>query len=70
MPEQLRLVIARLGKALGQGIGHLREMLSQVAARREQNQEGTRQIVARRHFWAEMREGEREARARCPKEDQ
>jgi hypothetical protein len=50
-------------KRLRQAISRVRELLGLVAARRERGQEDSRRNAARARFWAEMREGQREAEA-------
>jgi chromosome condensin MukBEF MukE localization factor len=50
-------------KRLRQAISRVRELLILVAARRERSQEDSRQSAARARFWADVREGQREAEA-------
>jgi hypothetical protein len=48
---------------LRQVISRVRELLGGIAARRERDRTDRRQSAARVRFWAEMREGRREAEA-------
>jgi hypothetical protein len=45
--------------------GRVRELIRLRAARRAQDKEDSRQTAARARFWAELREGQREAEAQC-----
>ena len=50
-------------KRLRQAISRVRELLALIAAKRVRDQEDSRRSVARARFWAEVREGRREAEA-------
>jgi hypothetical protein len=50
-------------RRLRQAISMVREMLALVAAKRARGQEDSRRSAARARFWAEVREGQREAEA-------
>ncbi|HXQ21502.1 MAG TPA: hypothetical protein VN812_07505 [Candidatus Acidoferrales bacterium] len=50
-------------RRLRQAISMVREMLTFVAAKRARGQEDSRRSAARARFWAEVREGQREAEA-------
>ncbi|MFI5366796.1 MAG: hypothetical protein ACHQ4J_14365 [Candidatus Binatia bacterium] len=50
-------------RRLRQAIIMVREMLALVAAKRARGQEDSRRSAARARFWAEVREGQREAEA-------
>lgn len=47
----------------------VRELLGLIAAKRQRGQEDSRQNSARARFWADLREGHREAEARCSRQD-
>jgi len=42
-----------------------RRVLGRIAARNARNQQSSRSDEARARFWAELREGQREAEAQC-----
>ena len=44
-------------------------LLGLIAAKRERDQEDSRQSAARARFWADLREGQREAEAHCSRHD-
>jgi len=50
-------------KRLRQAISRVRELLGFIGAKRERGQEDSRRSAARARFWAEAREGQREAEA-------
>jgi hypothetical protein len=50
-------------RRLRQAISMVRELLGVIAAKRAQGREDGRRSAARARFWAEVREGRREAEA-------
>ena len=50
-------------RRLRQAISKVRELLGLIAAKRARGQEDSRRSAARARFWAEVREGRREAEA-------
>jgi hypothetical protein len=69
MWKRLRQAIARHGRGVWQRTGRVRELLGLIAAKRERNHEVSRQSAARARFWADVREGQREAEAHCARQD-
>ncbi len=69
MWKRLRQAIAWYGTWVWQRTGKVRELLSLNAAKREQDHEDSRRSAARARFWADMREGQREAEAHCSRQD-
>jgi len=65
MLKRLRHKIARPAKWMQQTLGSMRALLTRGVAKREQTAEGRRQSVARARFWADVRDGQREAEAHC-----
>ena len=63
MWKRLRQAIARQGKGMWQRTGRVRELLGLIAAKRHRDREDSRRNAARTRFWAEVREGQREAEA-------
>ena len=63
MWKRLRQAIARHGKGVWQRTGGVRQLLGIIAAKRERDREDGRQSAVRARFWAEVREGQREAEA-------
>jgi len=47
----------------------MRELLDLIAAKRERDREDSRRSAARARFWADMREGQRDAEAHCSRQD-
>ena len=65
-------MLNRLRQALVRHCGWLwaraaweRRVLSRIAARNARKQQSSRSDEARARFWAELREGQREAEAQC-----
>jgi hypothetical protein len=50
-------------RRLRRAINTVRELLRLVAAKRARDQEDSRRSAARARFWAQVREGQREAEA-------
>ena len=68
MGEGMRQEIARYGKWVSRQGRRVRELWRLIAARRERGREDSRQNAARTRFWADMREGQREADAQCERD--
>ena len=66
---KLRQAIVRHGMWVWQRTGRVRELLGLFAAKRERDQEDSRQSATRARFWADLREGQREAEALCSRRD-
>ena len=65
----MRLALARhYGWVRRQG-SKVRDLFGRTAANQEQAAEDRRHIEARARFWAEHREGERQAEAQCARLD-
>jgi len=69
MWKRLRQAFARHYGWVSRMGGRVRSVLGLVAAKRERAVEDSRCIEARARFWAELREGQREAEAKCPRLD-
>jgi hypothetical protein len=69
MLKRLRAAIARQRRRMWQRTYRVRELLGFIAAKRQRGQEDSRQNAARARFWADLREGHREAEARCSRQD-
>jgi hypothetical protein len=52
-----------MGRRLRRAISMMRDLLGLVAAKRAREQEDSRRSAARARFWAQVREGQREAEA-------
>lgn len=63
MWKRLRQAIARHGNGVWQHTRRVRELLGLIAAKRHRDREDSRRNAARTRFWAEVREGQREAEA-------
>jgi hypothetical protein len=50
-------------KRLRQAMSRVREILGRIGAKKVRDQEDSRRSAARARFWAEVREGRREAEA-------
>jgi hypothetical protein len=69
MWKRLRQAIARHGRRVWQRTRRVRELLGLIAAKRERDREDSRRGAARARFWADVREGRREAEAHCSRRD-
>lgn len=54
---------------LREAIGRVRELLGLIVAKRKRGREDSRRSAARARFWAEVREGEREAETHCSRQN-
>ena len=63
MWKLLRQAVARNGRWLWRRTGRVRELLDRIAAKRERDREESRSSAERTRFWADLREGQREAEA-------
>lgn len=69
MVRHLREEIVRYSKWVLRQTARVRDILKLATAKRERDQENNRQNAARRRFWADLREGQREADAQCARQD-
>ena len=67
--RRLRLALTRYGGWVWRQGSRVGGMLAHRAAQRERAAEDRRHIEARARFWAEHREGERQAQAHCARSD-
>jgi hypothetical protein len=65
MRNRLRQALARYWSGLFGRDGTGRGVLRRIAARKAENEERGRSAEARARFWAELRDGQREAEAQC-----
>jgi len=63
MRKRLRQALARRWRSLWRRAGRLRDVLGPIAAKIEGDEEARRWAEKRARFWAELREGQREAEA-------
>ena len=63
MWKRLRQAVVKHGREVWRRTSRVRELLGVIAAKRERGHEDSRQSAARARFWAEVREGRREAAA-------
>jgi hypothetical protein len=69
MRERVREGMVWYGKWVSRQRGRVRDVLRFIAAKRRQDQADSRQNAARTRFWADLREGQREADAECARRD-
>ena len=55
--------VAQYGRGAWRGLQRARELLALFGAKRKRDREETLRIAARARFWAELRDGQREAEA-------
>jgi hypothetical protein len=60
---------ARYAKWVSRQRGRVRDLLRFITAKRAREREDSRQSVARSRFWADLREGQREADAECARRE-
>ena len=70
MWKRLYQAIAQRSREVWQQTGRARELLRLFAGKRQRDQEDRRRSAARARFWADLREGQREAEAHCSRQDQ
>jgi hypothetical protein len=69
MWKSLGQAIARHGRWLRRRTGMVCELLHVIAAKRERYQRDSCRSVARARFWADLREGQRQAEAHSSRQD-
>lgn len=64
------LALAQLSRWMSRLSSGTRDLLGRGAARRARTEDEYRQVQARARFWAEVREGQREAEAQSGRREQ